>query len=92
MLMTKFDKCRKIGLFGFLFRNIRFWQVQRRIKTRAKLEDFKIRGVLRHGKRLRGVKEPSWRKSKPKAEGRKNQTVWFWIPEYPIFPEQIESD
>jgi hypothetical protein len=27
-----------------------------------------------------------------KSRGRKNWTIWFGIPEYPIFSEQIESD
>jgi hypothetical protein len=31
----------------------------------------KIQGVLRHGKGLKGIKEPKWRKSKPKVEAAK---------------------
>jgi hypothetical protein len=27
-----------------------------------------------------------------KSQSRKNRTVRFWIPEYPVFPEQIESE
>jgi hypothetical protein len=32
----------------------------------------KIQGVLRHGKGLKGIKEPRWKKSKPKAEAAKS--------------------
>jgi hypothetical protein len=27
-----------------------------------------------------------------KSRGRKNRTIWFGIPEYPVFSEQIELD
>jgi hypothetical protein len=54
-------------------------------------EDLKIQDVLRHEKGLKGIKEPRWKKSKPEVEVAKNWTVRFWIPEYPIFPEQIQS-
>jgi hypothetical protein len=56
--MTKFGKSEETGLSGFLFRNIRFWQFQDKIKEEAKIEDLKIQGVLRHGKRLKSIKEP----------------------------------
>jgi hypothetical protein len=42
VLMSKFDKSRKIGLSGFLFQTIRFWQFQRKTKERVKLKDLKI--------------------------------------------------
>jgi hypothetical protein len=90
--MTKFGRSGKTGPSHFLFRSIWFYQVQRRIKTAAKFEYLKIQGVLRHENRLRGVKGPRWEKSKPKVEGYKNQTIQFWIPEYPVFLEQIKSD
>jgi hypothetical protein len=64
MLMTKFDKSKKTGLSGFLFRNIRFCQFQGKTKEGAKLEDLKIQGVLRYEKRLRSIK--------PKVEAAKN--------------------
>jgi hypothetical protein len=44
--MTKFDKFGKIRPFGFLFQTIWFWQVQRRIKAGAKLEDLGIQGCF----------------------------------------------
>jgi hypothetical protein len=75
--MTKFDKSEKIRLFGFLFRTIRFWQFQGKIKNGAKLEDLKIQGVLRHGKELKGIKEPRWKKSKPKAKAAKTRLSSF---------------
>jgi hypothetical protein len=36
-----------------------------RVKPRKKLD------ILRHGKRLRSIKEPRWKKSKPKAKAVK---------------------
>jgi hypothetical protein len=47
----------------------------------------KIQDVLRHEKGLKGVKEPRWKKSKPEAE-----VIKTGLPEYPVFPEQIESE
>jgi hypothetical protein len=90
--MTKFGRFGKTGPSGFLFQSIRFWQVQRRIKIGAKLKYLKIRCVFRLGKRLRGAMEPRWKNSKPRANGRKNWTAWFWILKYSVFPEQIDSD
>jgi hypothetical protein len=40
---------------------------------RAKLEDLKIQGVLRHGKGLRSIKEARWKKSKPKTKAAKTE-------------------
>jgi hypothetical protein len=69
--MTKCGRSGKIRIFSFLLQNIRFQQFQNRKRTRAKLEDLKIQGVLNHGKRLRSTKEPRWKKSKPKIEATK---------------------
>jgi hypothetical protein len=68
MEMTKFGKFGKTGLSGFLFRIIRFWKFQGKTKEGVKLKDLKIQGVLMHEKLLKGIKEPRWKKSKPKAE------------------------
>jgi hypothetical protein len=77
VLMTKFGKSGKTGLFGLLFRTIRFWQFQGKTKERVKLKDLKIQCVLRHGKGLKGIKEPRWKKSKPKAEAAKTGLSGF---------------
>jgi hypothetical protein len=61
-------------LARLLFRIVRFWQFQVKIKEGAKLEDLKIQGVLRHEKGLRNIMESRWKKSKPKVEARK--TGW----------------
>jgi hypothetical protein len=53
--MTKFGRSEKTGPSGFLFQIIQFWQFQNRNITRAKLEDLKIQGILRHGKGLRST-------------------------------------
>jgi hypothetical protein len=54
-------------------------------RQELKLEDLKIQGVFRHGKGPRSIKEPRWRKSKPKADVAKTRTIRFGILEYPIF-------
>jgi hypothetical protein len=43
----------------------------------AKLEGLKLQGVLRHEKILKGIKEPRWKKSKPKAEVAKTGLFGF---------------
>jgi hypothetical protein len=48
--MTKFGESGKTGLSDFLFRAIRFWQFQDKIKEWAKFKDLKIQGVLRNKK------------------------------------------
>jgi hypothetical protein len=80
--MTKFGKRGKTRLSSLPFWNIRFWQFQGKTKEGAKLKDLKIRCVLRHGKGLKGIKEPTWNKSKPKPQ---KLDCRFWIPEYPFF-------
>jgi hypothetical protein len=47
LLMTKFDKFKKIRLFDLLFRNIQFQQLHSKVKEGAKFEDLKIHGVLK---------------------------------------------
>jgi hypothetical protein len=71
LLMIKFDKSKKTGLSDFLFQNIRFWQFQGKAKKGAKIKDLKISGVLKHGKILRSIKEPRWKKSKTKVMAAK---------------------
>jgi hypothetical protein len=56
MLMIKFGKAEKIGGSGFLFQIVQFRQFQNMNRTRAKLEDWKILGVLKQGKGLKGIK------------------------------------
>jgi hypothetical protein len=71
---------------------LKIWQVYRRIKARATLEDLNVQGVLSHGKTLRGVKEPRWKKSKPKVEGPKTGLSGFGFQNIWVFSEHIESD
>jgi hypothetical protein len=47
MLMIKFGKAEKIGGSDFLFQIVQFRQFQNMNRTRAKLEDWKILGVLK---------------------------------------------
>jgi hypothetical protein len=56
LLMTKFGKSGKTGLSGLLFRNIRFWQFQSKVKEEAKFEDLQIQSVLKQEKGLKGFK------------------------------------
>jgi hypothetical protein len=48
----------------------------------AKFEDLKIQGVLRHEKILKGIKEPRWKKSKPKAEVTKTGLSLLLVRRY----------
>jgi hypothetical protein len=65
--MTKFGKAGKNGPSGFLFRTIRFLTVSKQ-KQGAKLEDLKIQCVLKHEKRLKGIKGPRWKKIKQEVK------------------------
>jgi hypothetical protein len=58
MLMTKFGNAGKTEGSGCLFRIVWFWQFQNMNMTGAKLEDWKILGVLKQGKGLKGIKGP----------------------------------
>jgi hypothetical protein len=69
--MTKFGMSEEIGPSGFLLRNIRFWQFQGKTKEWAKLDDLMVQGVLRHGKELKSIKKPRWKKSMSKAKAAK---------------------
>jgi hypothetical protein len=55
LLITKFDKFRKIGSSSFLFRTIRFRQFQSKVKEGAKFKDLKIQGILKQDKGLKGI-------------------------------------
>jgi hypothetical protein len=53
--------------------------------TVAKLENLKIQGVLKHRKRLKGIKRPRYKKIKQEAEvakigpsGLPNRTIRFY--------------
>jgi hypothetical protein len=53
--MTKFGKAEKIGCSDFLFRIVRFQQFHNMNMIGVKLEDWKILGVLKQGKGLKGI-------------------------------------
>jgi hypothetical protein len=92
VLMTKFGMAGKIGCSDFLFRTVGFWQFQNMKKTRAKLRDLKIQGVLKQEEGLKGIKRLRWRKIKQEAESRKNWIVWFPILDGPVFIYKVESE
>jgi hypothetical protein len=81
--MTKFGESKKIGLSDLLFQNIQFRQFQSKIKEGARLEDLKIQCVLKHGKGLKCIKEPRWKKSKSEAEAQE--------PDYPILDNGVSG-
>jgi hypothetical protein len=58
----------------------------------AKLDDLKIQCVLRHEKKLKGIKEPRWKKSKPKTKAAKIGPSGFAYRSIRFFLEQIESE
>jgi hypothetical protein len=85
--MTKFSKFGKNGLSGLGYRSIQFSQDQRRIKARAKLKDLKIQGCFEAWKMIKKYQWAKMEEIQAQSRGRKNQTIWFGIPEYPFFPE-----
>jgi hypothetical protein len=60
-----------------------FDSFQNRNKEGAKLKDLKIQGVLRHGKILKGIKEPRWKKSKQKSEVAKTRLLDIRVFNFP---------
>jgi hypothetical protein len=64
-------KLKKLDHSIFYFGLSGFSGFQNRNRKRAKIEDSKIQGILRHGKLLKDIKEPRLRKSKPKAKATK---------------------
>jgi hypothetical protein len=54
--MTKFGEYGKIGLSGFLFYNIRFWQLQDKNKKGVKLEDRRYFEAWKMTKKYQGVR------------------------------------
>jgi hypothetical protein len=88
--MTKFGKAGKTGCFDFLFRIVQFQQFQNMNRIGARIEDLKIKDVLRSGKILKGDKEPTEKNSKPKSKVE-NRNVQFWKSECPIFLDKVQS-
>jgi hypothetical protein len=43
-------------------------------------------------KRAKKYHEANMEEIQARSRSRKNWTVRFWIPEYPVFPEQLESE
>jgi hypothetical protein len=66
--MTKFGRSGKTGCSDFLFRAVRFRQVQNMKKEGAKLGDLKIQGVLKQEEGLKGIKGLRWTKTKQEAK------------------------
>jgi hypothetical protein len=56
VLMTKFDKSGKTGLFGLPFWNIRFRQFQNKAEERVKFEDPRYFEARKGTKRHQGTK------------------------------------
>jgi hypothetical protein len=89
VLMTKFGESKKIGLSDFLFRNIELQQFQGKTKEEAKFEDPRCFVAWKMTKKYQ---ETKMEEIQARSKDHKNQTIRFWIPEYPVFPEQIESE
>jgi hypothetical protein len=43
-------------------------------------------------KRTKKYQEDQMEEIQARSRGHKNRTVWFWIPKYLIFLEQMESN
>jgi hypothetical protein len=65
--MAKFGKAEKTECSGFLFRTVQFRQFQNMNISGAKLEDLKIKYVLKQEEGLKGIKGPIWNKIKQEA-------------------------
>jgi hypothetical protein len=52
----------------------------------------KVQGVLRHEKNIKVYQGVEMEELQAKSRSCKNQTVQFWILEYPVFPEQMKSE
>jgi hypothetical protein len=61
----------------------------RRIKAGAKFEDSRVFRGMKNNKKYQGAKTEE---IQAQRRCRKNGTIRFGIPEYPVFTEQIESD
>jgi hypothetical protein len=72
MLITKFGKAIKTGPSDFLFWTIWFWQVQRRIKAGAKLEDLKMQGCFKAWKMIKKYQRAKIEEIQAESRGRKN--------------------
>jgi hypothetical protein len=64
-------------LSSFLFWTVQFWLFQGKTKEGAKLKDLKTQGVLHHEKGLKSIKEPIWKKFKPKVKAAKTGLSGF---------------
>jgi hypothetical protein len=86
--------CRvwKTGMSGFLFRTIQFWQHQGKTKYGIKLKRFEDQVCFEAWKMSKRYQESRMEEIQAKSRSRKNWTVQFWILEYPVFSEQIESE
>jgi hypothetical protein len=92
VLMTKFGKSRKTGPSSFLFWTVRFWQFSEQEQDMSytqRFEDTRCFETWKRNKKHQGAK---MEEIEDRSRGRKNWTVWFWIPEYTVFSEQIEFE
>jgi hypothetical protein len=69
-----------------------FGSFQNRNREFAKLKDLKIQDVLRHEKNTKRYQGAKMEEIQGESQSHKKQIVQFWIPKYPVFPEQIESE
>jgi hypothetical protein len=75
--MAKFYNSKKMDHLVSYSRLFDFSSFQNRNRTLAILKDLKIQEVLRHGKWLKSIKRPIWKKSKLEAEVTKTGLSGF---------------
>jgi hypothetical protein len=87
--MTKFGKAGKIRLPDLPNRSITFWQFQSKIEEGDKFEDPRCFEARKRTKRHQEIKIEG---NQSRRRSHKNRTIRFVKPDYPVFPEPIESD
>jgi hypothetical protein len=88
VLKAKFGRSGKTGRFGFLFWNIRFSHVHRRIKDKSQTRRFKNSRHFEAWKMTKKHQGTKIEENQSKSQGHKNRTIQFGIPKYLVFSKE----
>jgi hypothetical protein len=89
--MIKFVKSRKTGPSGFLFQTVQFRQFLEQKQDVSYTRRFEYPRRFEAWTRTKRYQGANMEEIQARSQSRNNQIVWFWIPEYLVFTEQIES-
>jgi hypothetical protein len=92
LLVTKFDESGKTGPSGFLFQTVRFWQFSEQEHDMSYTWRFEDSRCFEAWKRVKRHQGGKMEEIQARSQSCKNWTIRFWIPEYPVLPEQIEFE